>query len=55
MVATLIVIFCYLKGLRNRYNMIFITWRVLDRKHKVKRSIKVPAISNKLADILPDF
>ncbi|CAN1291903.1 Probable WRKY transcription factor 21, partial [Linum perenne] len=25
-----------------------------DRKHRVKRSIKVPAISNKLADIPPD-
>lgn len=24
------------------------------RKHRVKRSIKVPAISNKLADIPPD-
>lgn len=26
----------------------------VNRKHRVKRSIKVPAISNKLADIPPD-
>lgn len=29
-------------------------WFFLNRKHRVKRSIKVPAISNKLADIPPD-
>jgi hypothetical protein len=34
--------------------VILIIFCVLDRKHRVKRSIKVPAISNKLADIPPD-
>lgn len=33
------------------YSFSFLT---LNRKHRVKRSIKVPAISNKLADIPPD-
>jgi hypothetical protein len=54
MVDTLMVNFCYFKGLTNHCNMILITLCVLDRKHRVKRSIKVPAISNKLADIPPD-
>jgi len=31
-----------------------ICFRAWHRKHRVKRSIKVPAISNKLADIPPD-
>nr|AIE43852.1 WRKY transcription factor 29 [Gossypium hirsutum] len=33
----------------------FLKWLLfVGRKHRVKRSIKVPAISNKLADIPPD-
>lgn len=32
----------------------FLIMICLIRKHRIKRSIKVPAISNKLADIPPD-
>lgn len=54
MMATLIVNLCYFIVLRSSYSMTLITLRVIHRKHRVKRSIKVPAISNKLADIPPD-
>lgn len=36
------------------FSFLFAYWLLIDRKHRVKKSIKVPAISNKLADIPPD-
>ena len=36
------------------FDMPLIILCVLCRKHRVKRSVKVPATSNKLADIPPD-